>query len=146
VLHRDVKPSNVGFSRDGTPKLIDFGLAVRSDGATALAGTPLYLSPEAILGSAASESDDVWSLALTLYEALTGRNPFAAPTATLVMNAILGRHLPDPRAFRSAIPQHVAEIFMRALARDPSARLRTARALRHSLIGIEPTTVSARPP
>jgi tRNA A-37 threonylcarbamoyl transferase component Bud32 len=146
VLHRDVKPSNVGFSRDGTPKLIDFGLAVRSDGATALAGTPLYLSPEAILGSAASESDDVWSLALTLYEALTGRNPFAAPTATLVMNAILGRHLPDPRAFRSAIPQHVAEIFMRALARDPSARLRTARDLRHSLIGIEPTTVSARPP
>ena len=108
VLHRDVKPSNIGYTSDRRPKLLDFGLALLdqaqdshaaaeplSEGATdalvgsvdpeatvtvgeRLVGTPLYLAPEALAGSVPQPSFDLWGLALVLYEAIAGRHPFAA--------------------------------------------------------------------
>ena len=110
MLHRDVKPSNIGYTGDGIPKLMDFGLvrltsvsvapddttslAVLKDAAAAeavqrgesfgatqpLVGTAAYLSPEAVSLQAPDNSFDLWALAVTFYEAVSGRNPFAAST------------------------------------------------------------------
>ncbi len=112
LLHRDIKPSNIGFTADDTPKLLDFGLArlatvpetaaaAGEDGADStwsltglldgpgLRGTPAYISPEALQGAPASAADDLWSLAVTLLEACTGRNPFRAATMAATVARVL---------------------------------------------------------
>ena len=77
-LHGDVKPSNIGFTATGSPKLLDFGLARgANDGATLVGGTLRYASPEVLSGRPADEADDVWSLCVVLYEMTAGEHPFA---------------------------------------------------------------------
>lgn len=75
-VHGDVKPSNIGFAADGTPKLLDFGLARAANDATVAGGTLRYLSPEVLDGRPAVEADDVWSLCVVLYEMVSGEHPF----------------------------------------------------------------------
>jgi hypothetical protein len=138
MLHRDIKPPNIGFAPDGTAKVLDFGLAHLIDGTASaqpagIAGTARYLSPESVLGNAPTPLVDVWSTALTFYEALTGVNPFAAPTATRTMNRILTVVPPDPSTLRPDIPPALAALLLRALHRDPAQRIRTASELRDAL-------------
>ena len=76
-VHGDVKPSNIGFASDGTPKLLDFGLArLTNDHDQPAGGTLSYLSPEVLCGGPAGEADDVWALCVVLYEMVAGRRPF----------------------------------------------------------------------
>ena len=76
-LHGDVKPTNIGFTADGLPKLLDFGLARPANNAAAAGGTLRYLSPEVLSGRPAEAADDVWSLCVVLYEMVSGEHPFA---------------------------------------------------------------------
>ena len=76
-LHGDIKPSNVGFTADGSPKLLDFGLAREANDEATLGGTVRYLSPEVLSGQPAEEADDVWSLCVVLHEMVSGEHPFA---------------------------------------------------------------------
>ena len=76
-LHGDVKPSNVGFTWRGSPKLLDFGLARETDDPAAGGGTVRYVSPEALSGRPAAEADDVWSLCVLLFKMVSGEHPFA---------------------------------------------------------------------
>ena len=76
-LHGDVKPSNIGFASNGSPKLLDFGLARETNHAETVGGTPRYMSPEVLSGRPAEEVDDVWSLCVVLDEIVSGRHPFA---------------------------------------------------------------------
>ena len=101
-LHGDVKPSNIGFTSEGSSKLLDFGLAHAVDDATIVGGTLPYLSPEVLAGRPAAEADDVWSLCVVLYEMVSGRHPFAAGApwsrcgAASVASASLPACLPHP--------------------------------------------------
>ncbi|HEX2832601.1 MAG TPA: serine/threonine-protein kinase [Thermoanaerobaculia bacterium] len=135
VLHRDVKPSNIGFDRNDTPKLLDFGLAAfaRETGTTNIAGTPRYLAPEVAIGEVASPAADVWSIGVTLYEALTGANPFAAGTAVLTMNRILGEDVADPRTLQPLVPAALADVLLTSLRRAPRDRFASAAAMRDAL-------------
>lgn len=103
ILHRDVKPGNLMAAADGEPVVLDFGLARAeesdSDALTATGdelGTPAYMSPEQIspAGRRLDRRTDVYSLAVTMYEVLAGRHPFAAPTREALYRAILAGNAP----------------------------------------------------
>jgi hypothetical protein len=151
VLHRDVKPSNIGYTRGGVPKLMDFGVArlLEHDpvpgGSTTdpdvtsltwadrIIGTPLYMSPEAVGGAGPNPLFDVWSLAVVLYEAIGGRNPFEAPTVTEVLENVLHLPVPDLRDSCADCHPEIAAFFKRALARDRTDRPDSAADLRNRL-------------
>ena len=163
VLHRDVKPSNIGYTSDGRPKLLDFGLALLnrtgdsrdtneplSDGATKalfrscdpeatvtvaerLVGTPLYLAPEALAGIPPQPSFDLWGLALVLYEAIAGHHPFAAADAATVLAAAKRGGVPDIRDHRPTCPAGVAAFLRDALSPDVAQRPKNAGAMRSEL-------------
>src|SRR6185369_18007651 len=92
IVHRDLKPSNVLFDEKGTPKVTDFGLAKRTDGADltqtqAVMGTPAYMAPEQARGDTkfVTPAADVYALGVILYECVTGTRPFdAADTLVLL--------------------------------------------------------------
>ena len=86
-----VKPSNVGLTANGSPKLLDFGLARGANDAVTRGGTLRCLSPEALSGRAAGEADDVWSLCVILYEMASGEHPFAGSGVDEVADGIRRR-------------------------------------------------------
>jgi hypothetical protein len=154
-LHRDVKPSNIGFARDGDVKLMDFGLAsalddvappseplgagdlqrVTASGGSTLLGTPLYLSPEALTGAEPDPSFDLWALGVVLYEALTGANPLERSSWERSMHAILNAQVLDPRE-RVGCPDDLAETLLAALDFDRGRRPHDARDFRRRLEAI----------
>ncbi len=93
LLHGDIKPSNIGFTSNGSPKLLDFGLTRETDDAVTAGGTLRYMSPEVLSGRLADEADDVWSLCVVLYEMVSGRHPFAAPDIDEMVDRIRRRRL-----------------------------------------------------
>ena len=111
-LHGDIKPSNIGFTSGGSPKLLDFGLARTTDDGAAAGGTLRYVSPEALAGHPADEADDVWSLCVVLYEAVSGRHPFAGGSADEVAERIRHQgpvHDSAPAAPRPSRPPGAGE-------------------------------------
>ncbi len=138
VVHRDVKPGNIMVAAPGVPVVLDFGLA-RGEGheaapAEALTregevfGTPAYMAPEQFSGRP-EELDrraDVWSLGVTLYEALTGKRPFVGASPHALAEAILAAPIPDPRTYNRALPLDVKVVLETALERDRARRYPTA--------------------
>ncbi len=139
VVHRDVKPSNILFDSDGEPRLVDFGLAYLENSsklttADHVLGTPAYLAPERLLDPKAADDRrvDVYSLGVTLYEAITGHRPFPASLPEAVAAARLGP--PDPALFLGrAVDRPLVAIVERALQDRPSRRYATAGAFADDL-------------
>jgi serine/threonine protein kinase len=147
VVHRDLKPANVIIDDRGQPRLIDFGLARRSDLESdltrdgAVLGTPAYMSPEQALGRSrkVDERTDVYSLGVIFYELLTGHHPdepsttssdpppLAKPAARLACAAYRVPRLSP------TIPRALRHICSKAMAKDPGARYPSARGLADEL-------------
>ena len=141
VVHRDVKPDNI-FLTSGSAYLLDFGLAIASDGAHGsgtewdglIVGTPSYMSPEQASGTRAEGwRSDFFSLGCVLYEMLTGQQAFASSSVRETMQRHQSGDFPDVRALRPDGPDDVAGILRRSLHADPSSRYPTARFLRRAL-------------
>ncbi len=122
VLHRDVKPSNVLITADGTIRLTDFGIAAyetdhRITAAGGLVGTPAYMAPERIRGGESGPASDLFSLATTLLHAAQGVSPFGRDTAFATMHAVVYEGPTTPaRATRTYT------VLSPILAKEPSAR------------------------
>jgi serine/threonine protein kinase len=152
VIHRDIKPSNIMITDQDVVKLLDFGIAItdRSVGLTTpgfLLGSLNYMSPEQLNGEKATARSDIYSLAVTLYEVLTGRLPFTGATIYEIMHAHLQRTPVTPTEVNPVIPPAVSQAVMRSLAKDPLERFATASAFHAALQGLsspQEQTISQR--
>ena len=130
VIHRDVKPSNILFSYDGTLKISDFGIAkvleteitVELTGTAAAIGTPEYMAPEQIVGKHIDARADIYALGVVLYELITGRRPFEATTPMAVLIKHTRDPLPRPSKYVKNLPEAVEYLLIKALAKRPQDR------------------------
>jgi eukaryotic-like serine/threonine-protein kinase len=141
LLHRDIKPENI-LLEDGHALLADFGIARAVDDAVAtrltatgvVIGTPAYMSPEqAVADSHVDGRSDLYSLASVLYEMLAGEPPFTGPTAQALMVKRLTGQPPRIRDVRSAVPEQLERVLLRALDRTPADRFPSAAAFSAAL-------------
>ena len=155
IVHRDLKPGNIlvenasAFSPSSSPGvnsqsdlgravLVDFGLAAKAgesslNHAGLLMGTPAYMSPEQANGAPTDHRTDIYALGVTLFEALTGRVPFSAPTPLAMALKHISDTPPDPRELVPSIPKAFATLANRMLDKDPDARPQTAFEVRNAM-------------
>ena len=130
VVHRDLKPSNVFVLRDGTIKVVDFGLArIESSQLTetgAVLGTPAYMSPEQFLGLPVDARSDLFSVGVILYQMLTGDRPFTG-SPTTIMQKVLRQDPVEPSVLNPTLSAAWDDLVKRALAKKPDDRLQSAR-------------------
>ena len=134
VLHRDVKPGNVLFSPDGRARLGDFGIALPSGNAVDrdCAGTLRYMAPEILRGAAADARSDLWSLGVTIIEALTAVAPFeGASAASAIQQILAGDPLRDIAG--KGIPPALRPVLHRLLQKNPADRPQSAADLQREL-------------
>jgi serine/threonine protein kinase len=133
IIHRDLKPANILLQGE-TPRLADFGLArvLRSSANSGgIAGTPVYMSPEAFDGKR-SEQSDIWSAGVIFYQMLAGRTPYPQSDLTALIGAIVQR---EPDSLPASIPAALQEVVSRALQKETSKRFQSVAELKAALLG-----------
>ncbi|HZG36638.1 MAG TPA: Stk1 family PASTA domain-containing Ser/Thr kinase [Gaiellaceae bacterium] len=130
IVHRDIKPHNVIVDGDGRVKVMDFGIAragaSQMTEAGSIIGTAQYLSPEQARGAVVDQGSDLYSTGIVLYELLTGSVPFSGDTPVEIAMKHLSQPPEPPSARRPEIPRDLDYVVLRALAKDPAERYRTA--------------------
>ncbi|HMS84026.1 MAG TPA: serine/threonine-protein kinase [Nitrospira sp.] len=130
VVHRDIKPANIMLTKEQVIKIMDFGIAKMATSTKTqtniVMGTPTYMSPEQIAGKKVDGRSDIFSLAVVLFELLTGRPPFMADNVSALLFAIAQTPHPSLKAIRPDVPPTVRTVLDRALEKDPALRHRRA--------------------
>jgi serine/threonine-protein kinase len=133
VIHRDIKPANVMVTRDGTVKVMDFGIARLMSGpetapqTSAVLGTAAYLSPEQAQGNPVDARTDIYSLGTVLYEMLTGRPPFTGESPVAIAYKQVNEPPVPPSILNTEVSPGMDAVVMRALSKNPQNRYQTAR-------------------
>ncbi len=129
LVHRDIKPANLLLAQDGDVKLTDFGaaLSLRSDATQlwGMVGSPSYMSPEQVREEDLTHHSDMFSLAVVVYELLTGRRPFDGDTDFATLYRIGNEAPTPPSLLRASLPAHLDAVLLRALAKQPADRFAT---------------------
>jgi len=146
VVHRDLKPANVMLTRDGVPKITDFGLARRlpevetpepaQDCRTrtgAVLGTPAYMSPEQAAGEAVGPPADIYALGAILYELLVGRPPFQSGSVLGTLELVKSCEPVSPTRLNLSVPRDLETICLKCLEKEPRRRYADADALADDL-------------
>jgi serine/threonine-protein kinase len=137
IVHRDVKPANVVVLTDGMVKIVDFGIARIAGGSMTrtgiVLGTPMYMSPEQVLGHTVDARSDIFSVGVILYELLTFQNPFAAEDMPTILFKIVEQPPPPLSSLLPNCPPQLEEIVTRALAKNREERYQSAEDLAFDL-------------
>jgi serine/threonine protein kinase len=138
IIHRDIKPENILIDATGTIKVMDFGIARFVDTASAqtqagmVVGTPAYMAPEQLLSERVDARSDLYSAGVVLYECITGRLPFEAPSPVALIAKILTAASLPPNMLKP-VSHAVSTMVMRLLAKDASNRPQSASELYDAL-------------
>jgi serine/threonine-protein kinase len=151
VIHRDIKPENILFEA-GHPVLSDFGIARAVNqssgpltGSGFAVGTPAYMSPEQAAGDKSIDGrSDIYSLGCVLFELLAGEPPFSGHTAQAILTKRLGTPVPRISALRDTVPRPVEAVVLKALARMPADRYRTAGEMAMALARLDTLTTDEK--
>ena len=162
VIHRDLKPANIKVRKDGTVKVLDFGLAKALEPApeadpsqsptlTAAAtqmgvilGTAAYMSPEQARGKPVDRRADIWAFGVVLFEMVTGRRPFQGRDVSEVLGGVL-RLEPEWNALPGDTPPRVSTLLRRCLEKEPKQRLQAVGDIRLAMEGAFETAAPAGP-
>jgi serine/threonine protein kinase len=139
IIHRDVKPPNIMFTRQGRPILMDFGVAHVGDATPMTApgsvmGTLAYIAPEMIQGQPATPKSDIWSLGMVLFQMLTGQVAFNANNTASAIAEILTAEVPQVMDMRHDVPPALAGLVDMMLQKEPIERIDTMERVRVQLL------------
>ncbi|MBI4859996.1 MAG: protein kinase [Candidatus Riflebacteria bacterium] len=149
VVHRDLKPANIFLSREGEPKIGDFGLARAQhlpSGTVAgkIMGTPAYMSPEQCRGQRCTPASDLYAVGVVLFEVVTGQLPFPGPTIPEHLYQHMMTEPPLASSVRPGLPGELDEVIERALEKDPARRFQGASEFRKALLRIYRTVAPGK--
>jgi eukaryotic-like serine/threonine-protein kinase len=144
VIHRDIKPHNIVVEPSGVLKVMDFGIArlanrSKDEGLTKEGmsiGTPDYMSPEQLSGMGLDARSDLYSAGVVLFECLTRRLPFEADTTYALIAKHLEQAPPDPRRFNPDVPEALAQVILKAMAKEANDRYQSAAQMHDALATI----------
>ncbi|MBN1482080.1 tetratricopeptide repeat protein [candidate division KSB1 bacterium] len=127
IIHRDIKPGNIIVQKDGTVKIIDFGLSklINQQGLTktnTTKGTAAYMSPEQALGKEVNGQADIWALGVVLYHMLTGEMPFRGENDPVILYSIVHEAPSSLLRLRPDVPKPLAQIITKAMSKEQSDR------------------------
>lgn len=150
IVHRDIKPANIMLLKNGTVKIMDFGIARIIASSKTLTGvvkgTPYYMAPEQVTGKKVDGRADIFSLGVVFFQLLTGQLPFSAANPGALMHKIVHDPHPDPRSLNPSIMKPLVIVLNKALAKELADRYQDAAhmALHLRQIGQKISTIIAQ--
>ena len=137
IVHRDIKPANIIITPEGTPKILDFGIAtiIGKKDDNYVAGTPSFMSPEQVKGDELDQRSDIYSLGVMLHEMMTGKAPYDTTTLTAreITEKVVNEPLPPMKAFYKYINPRTQAVVDKATSKDADARFQNCADFRREL-------------
>ncbi len=152
IVHRDIKPPNIIYSPEGSIRVTDFGIArIEDPGGHQMTqvgeilGTPMYMSPEQVMGQTLDGRSDLYSLGVILYQMTTGKRPFQGTTLASIFRAITQDTPETPHVLDPAIPEALSDLIMKLLDKEPVRRFASGEDLIEAFRGCLPAKVPSPP-